>query len=134
MTHLFRIGCRILPLVLFATVFVARPAAAGVSCPGDCNGDQIVKVDELVRGVNIALGQQAVDSCPAFDRNGDGQVTIAELLAAVSAAIGSCPEAPTATPEATVTGTLGATATVTTTGTATRTPSPPITSSPTATA
>ena len=134
MTHLFRIGCRILPLVLFATVFVARPAAAGVSCPGDCNGDQIVKVDELVRGVNIALGQQAVDSCPAVDRNGDGQVTIAELLAAVSAAIGPCPAAPTATPEATVTGTLGATATVTTTGTATRTPSPPITSSPTATA
>ena len=131
MTYLSRVAGHILGFALLPLILAAPPASAGISsCPGDCNGDQIVTVDELVRGVNIALDQQTIDSCPAFDRNSDGQVTIEELLAAVSAAIGTCPAAPTptatgttgeatSTPEATVTGTVVATSTATRTATST---------------
>lgn len=65
--------------------------APGSACPGDCNGDGQVTIDELVKGVNIALGQQLLAACPAFDRGGDGQVTIDDLIAAVNAALTGCP-------------------------------------------
>ncbi|MCL6505314.1 MAG: hypothetical protein K6T86_21780 [Pirellulales bacterium] len=36
-------------------------------------------VDELVRGVNIALGMLPVSVCPAMDANGDGQIAMSEF-------------------------------------------------------
>lgn len=66
---------------------------AGTSCTsvqpprvGDCNNDLRVGIDELVLGVNIALGD-ALTGCPRFDGDADGQVRIDELLAAVDAAL-----------------------------------------------
>lgn len=56
--------------------------------PGDCAGDGIVTIADLILGVNIALGHQAIAACPAFDTDGTGQVTINELILAVSAALG----------------------------------------------
>jgi len=50
-----------------------------------------VTIEELIRGVNIALGNAPVSDCPPFDRNADGQVTIDELIAAVGAAMSGCP-------------------------------------------
>ena len=47
-------------------------------------------VDELIKGVNIALGTTSVDTCPSFDANGDGAVTINELIAAVNHALNGC--------------------------------------------
>lgn len=61
-----------------------------VPCVGDCNGDGSVTVDELVRGVNIALGGLEVGDCPDFDSNEDGRVTIDELIGAVNAALSGC--------------------------------------------
>lgn len=61
------------------------------ACPGDCNGDGEVTVDEIVTGVNIALGLASSQVCPAMDTNGDEQVTIDELLQAVNAALFGCP-------------------------------------------
>jgi hypothetical protein len=73
-------------------------AVSGVAaCSGDCNADRIVTVDELIRGVNIALGSLPMDNCPALDANGDGQVAINELLIAVYATLNGCPIGPTAT-------------------------------------
>jgi len=60
------------------------------ACPGDCTADGNVTVDELVRGVNIALGIQATESCASFDRNNDGSVTVDELVRAVNAALNGC--------------------------------------------
>jgi hypothetical protein len=60
-------------------------------CTGDCDGDAAVTVAELIRGVNIALGNAPAESCPAFDRNGDDAVAIDELVAAVNAALDGCP-------------------------------------------
>lgn len=61
-------------------------------CVGDCNEDFFVTVDELVAGVNIALGNVPLDQCPPFDANGDGRVTVDELLKAVNSLLVGCAE------------------------------------------
>ncbi|MDX2171315.1 MAG: choice-of-anchor V domain-containing protein [Deltaproteobacteria bacterium] len=66
----------------------ATPLPGG--CAGDCNGDGAVAINELITGVNIALGSAQVSSCPSFDSSGDGTVAINELIAAVSRALGGC--------------------------------------------
>lgn len=59
-------------------------------CAGDCDGSGSVNIAELVRAVNIALGNDDVASCRAADTNGDGRVTINELIQAVNAALLGC--------------------------------------------
>lgn len=76
---------------------VALTAEGGVwsipraACPGDCNADGEVTINELITGVNIALGSASVDSCEGVDVNGDGEVTINELIAAVNNGLNGCP-------------------------------------------
>jgi hypothetical protein len=62
----------------------------GGACTGNCNGDGVVSIDELITGVNIALGNAAVGTCAAFDVDGDGQVAINELIAGVNSAQNGC--------------------------------------------
>ena len=50
-----------------------------------------VTVNELILGVNIALGSADVGDCEAFDENGDGMVGINELITAVNNALDGCP-------------------------------------------
>ncbi len=59
-------------------------------CVGDCNHDGAVTVDELVTGVNMALGGLPLDQCPVFDADGNGEVTIDEILRAVNNALNGC--------------------------------------------
>jgi hypothetical protein len=65
----------------------ARPANA---CVGDCDGDGVVRVDELLLGVDVALTREQATICPAFDPDRNGIVTIAELVAGVNSALGGC--------------------------------------------
>ncbi len=58
------------------------------TCVGDCGG---LTVHDLVIGVNITLGTAQVDSCPLFDSDKNGRVTIDELVKAVSNALTGCP-------------------------------------------
>ncbi len=51
---------------------------------GDCNGDLVVRVDELVTAVGIALGAPR-SRCPRADANGDGLVSISEIITGVLA-------------------------------------------------
>jgi len=69
-----------------------EPTRTPISCVGDCDGNGSVTVDDLIKGVNIALGNLYVVDCPAFDANEDGSVTIDELIRAVGYALESCPE------------------------------------------
>ncbi|MEO8605769.1 MAG: hypothetical protein ABI629_24585 [bacterium] len=81
--------------------------AAAQNCVGDCGGDGRVTIDDLVRGVEIALGGATVANCAAMDANDDGAVTIEELVAAVTAALDGGTPAPTltSTPQGTDTAT-----------------------------
>lgn len=60
-------------------------------CVGDCSRDLAVTVDEIVAGVNIALGEMSVSSCPRFDSDSNSSVTVDEILAAISNALSGCP-------------------------------------------
>ncbi len=61
-----------------------------IACAGDCNGDHVVTVDELLVGIGIALGNGTVAQCPSLDINRDGQITVDELVAAVNNALNGC--------------------------------------------
>lgn len=54
---------------------------------GDCNRNGQVSIDELVRGVNIALDTTPVSECQPFDRVADGRVTVDELVRGVRNAL-----------------------------------------------
>lgn len=64
---------------------------AGAVCAGDCNGDHLVAVNELIGAVGIGLGNNAVSQCPSVDSSGDGLVAVNELVAAVGSALNGCP-------------------------------------------
>jgi len=59
-------------------------------CAGDCDCDAHVTVDELLTGINIALGDVVTGACPAFDANGDQTVTVDEVLEATNSALAGC--------------------------------------------
>src|SRR5262249_38553836 len=80
------------PLTCSVTTPVAASCTDGsvivtTVLPGDCNGDGQVTIDELILGVNIALGTEPISACPAFDTHGDGQGWIDEPIAAVNVAL-----------------------------------------------
>ncbi len=67
------------------------PTIAGpVPCVGDCNADDSVGIDELVRGVNLALGRPDARPCDSLDADHDGKVSVSELVRAVNAALRGC--------------------------------------------
>jgi len=78
----------------------------GAACPGDCDNDGRVTVAELVRGVSIALGHAALDTCLTFDGNADGAITVEELVGAVNNALHGCVAPSTRTPSPPATPTL----------------------------
>jgi hypothetical protein len=98
-------------LVLVVALLLALAAgAAHAQCVGDCNGDGEVTINELITGVNIALGSQPVSACPAF-ANDQGVVDIAQLIKGVNNALNGCPATPTVTTTTTAVPTVSATAT-----------------------
>jgi hypothetical protein len=72
-------------------------------CPGDCGEDGAVTVDEVITGVNIALGSTDLEQCPIFDTSGDTMVTVDEIITAVNNALNGCVSQPTPTATAGVT-------------------------------
>src|SRR5262245_55110880 len=73
--------------------------AAAQPCVGDCPPLNVqVAINELVLGVNIALGSNGLATCPSYDTDGSGDVGIAELITAVNDALEGCPGGPTPTP------------------------------------
>jgi hypothetical protein len=80
------------------------PTPAVLPCVGDCNGDSLVTVDEIVRMVNIALnGEPSPNTCRGSDQwcnSGPvvGAIGITCLIDAVNDALYGCPVPPTPTP------------------------------------
>ncbi len=65
---------------------------AASACTGDCSGNDAVTIDELIRGVNIALGAAGIGQCPSFDANDSDSdtVTIDELVEGVNNSLAGC--------------------------------------------
>lgn len=90
----------LLPLVLLSAVVGAGRAVA-VPCVGDCSDDGTITVDEILIGVNVALGLASMSTCPQFDIDASGTLTVDELVSSVDAALRGCdPVQPTPTPSA----------------------------------
>lgn len=70
--------------------FTPTPTATPSRCAGDCNSDGEVTVDEVIKGVNIALDNTTLSTCPALDVDGNGMVTINELIVAVNNVLNGC--------------------------------------------
>ena len=83
-------------LVLLGATSVAR--AQTPTCTGDCNGDGMVTINELILGVSIALGSQPLSACPAFDCEHNQMVPINCLVQGVNNALEGCNPSPTPTP------------------------------------
>lgn len=58
---------------------------------GDCNEDDEVTIDELVRGVNIALEAREIGRCVDADIDDNGEVSVDEIVRAVNAALNGVP-------------------------------------------
>lgn len=63
-----------------------------VRCVGDCDWNTQVTVDEVVLGVDVALGTTPLSACEMFDDTGDGTVTVDKLLRGVNNALNGCVE------------------------------------------
>lgn len=79
---------------LASLVLALLPPGIAWSCTGNCNADDRVAVDEIVLGVNMALGFLPVALCPMFDRDGDGGIRIDELIEAIDFSLRGCPVTP----------------------------------------
>ena len=73
-------------LVLILTM---RPVYAQ-ECVGDCDRDGTVEIHELVLGVNINLGLQAIDACPVFDCEDTGTAPVSCLIRGVDHSLSGC--------------------------------------------
>jgi hypothetical protein len=51
----------------------------------------VVRIDELVNAVSLAVDDTPAEPCAALDQDGSGTVSVGELIAAVRAALGRCP-------------------------------------------
>ena len=68
--------------------FLAIPGAP--LCAGDCNADGVVTVNELLRGIRIALGLDQTNTCANSDASSNGLVSIAEVIMGVQRALDGC--------------------------------------------
>lgn len=92
----------VLPVPLVSTLGVGQKS----SCVGDCDGDDNVSIDELVQSLSIALEVSPLSNCESIDANGDGSVTVHELVEAVHQSMTHCgrlTQLPTVTRTTTVT-------------------------------
>jgi hypothetical protein len=63
-------------------------------CPGDCNDDGKITVDELILGVNLALDRAGIDTCPGWFPPGGcppDRGCVHLIVGAVEYALRGCP-------------------------------------------
>ena len=70
------------------SILVPAPTAgpgsgSGVTCPGDCDGDGEVFVNEVTLAVRVLAGVTPLSACPAADADGDGEVFVSDVTRAV---------------------------------------------------
>lgn len=86
-------GCAEQPIYEFVNETSPQFAVHVVShsaCAGDCDADGAVTVDEIITMVGIALGDQALSTCPDGDADENGVLEIPDLVIAVWHSLTSC--------------------------------------------
>jgi len=91
--------------MLIAAIALQTQPTAAQTCVGDCNGDGEVSIDELILGVDIALGGAPLSECANLD-DGQGMVAVDRLIAAVNGALCNCQDCGVPTPTPTPTPTV----------------------------
>ncbi len=82
-----------------ATTATPSVTAAPSSCVGDCNGDGMVRINEIIVGLNIALGNATLGECPASDCPQPlPGIFVNCAVIAVNNALNGCSAGPTPTP------------------------------------
>lgn len=82
-------------LALLLTIALEGPAMPAWACACDCDGSGEVTIDEILTGLNIALGERPPGDCVVCDADQSGAVEVDEVVAAVNAALSGCPATPT---------------------------------------
>jgi hypothetical protein len=67
-----------------------QPTVAGAVCVGDCDGNHIVTINEILIGVNILLGNASLDQCRSFDCEHTETVSVACLVQGVNSILTGC--------------------------------------------
>jgi hypothetical protein len=80
-----------------STANLAPTTTPPTACIGDCDGDGVVRIDELITGVNIGLNGDPGGACPALHCNSLPGTFISCIIIAVNNALAGCPR-PTPTP------------------------------------
>jgi hypothetical protein len=62
----------------------------GPDCLVDCDNDGVVRINELLRAVNISLGHQPMGVCVNADADGNDRITISELVMGVRNSLNGC--------------------------------------------
>ena len=83
-------GNQMVQMALQENRFTPTPTATPIGCVGDCNNGGTVTVDEIIKGVNIALGDATLGTCPQFAVDDSGTVTINALIIAVNNLLNGC--------------------------------------------
>lgn len=86
-------------------IIASAPFTVLPFCRGDCDDNGAVTIDELLRGIAIALGRHDAGTCPLLDTDRNGVIVVEELVGAVGTALTGClvPFIATATPTPTPT-------------------------------
>ena len=61
-----------------------------LACVGDCNGDGVVAIDDILTMVKVALGTGDVGQCPSGDANGTGSISVSTVIQGVNSALNGC--------------------------------------------
>lgn len=84
------LGCKLAPDDPCNACCNGDPWVCTWTCPGDCNGNRRVSIDELTRSVGIVLGDTPMVRCRNADADRDGAVSVAEVVRAVRSALDGC--------------------------------------------
>ncbi len=79
----------LLPVLALTLVAECSGRAVAQSCVGDCDGNGVVEVNEIILGVDILLGLEDVSACPSL-ADGSGMVTVSRLVTAVNNTLCGC--------------------------------------------
>jgi hypothetical protein len=76
---------------VFPSATVTSTATPTRHCAGDCSENGVISIDDIVLCVSIVLGTSPLADCTQCDPDGNGVVTIAELLQVVNNVLNGCP-------------------------------------------